>query len=52
MAAEIQRTRAAAMTTLGHMTPHGQFLIRRPNVREAAERWYKRPKKRFGAKHA
>ena len=32
------------MTTLGHMTPHGRFLVRCLNVREAAETRYIRPK--------
>src|ERR1039458_6583232 len=40
MAQKFNVTPVAAMTTLGHMTPHGQFLGRWLNVREAAERRY------------
>src|ERR1022692_2843557 len=44
MAQKFNVTPVAAMTTLGHMTPHGQFLVRWLNVREAAERRYIRLK--------
>src|ERR1035438_8147181 len=44
MAQTFNVTPVAAMTTLGHMTPHGQFLVRWLNVREAAERRYIRLK--------